>query len=199
MVDNYCDLYPENYYHIFNRANGNEKLFCSNGNYNFFLKKYAKYVDPIANTLSYCLMPNHFHFLISIKSSSDLRLTFPNFQTLDSSKFLSKQFSNLFSSYTQAFNKQQARKGSLFMKNFKRKKVDSEKYLRKLIHYIHFNPLDAGLVDGIEQWKFSSYRELISNNETKLHREEVIGYFDDIENFLFCHQTEPKLNGIEVF
>jgi len=76
---------------------------------------------------------------------------------LDSSKYLSKQFSNLFSSYTQAFNKQQRRRGSLFIPNFERKHIDSDEYFRQLIHYIHFHPVHHGFVDDLRDWKHSSF------------------------------------------
>ncbi|HEA31502.1 MAG TPA: hypothetical protein ENH91_16170 [Leeuwenhoekiella sp.] len=105
-------LLPDRYYHIYNRANGDERIFRTAENYSYFLRRYAYFINPVASTLSYCLMPNHFHFLVRIKNDVSK-------EKLEG--HVSKQFSNLFSSYTQAFNKQQKRKGSLFMKNFKRK------------------------------------------------------------------------------
>ena len=156
-------LQPDAFYHIYNRANGSEKLFITDENYVFFLRKYKEYISPICHTYCYCLMPNHFHFLIQIKSQQELTLffnqktslnyndsnnadglkAFPKFKTLE--KLISKQFSNFFSCYTQALNKQQNRKGSLFMKNFKRKKVRDTPYLLQLIKYIHYNPIEAKL------------------------------------------------------
>lgn len=69
-------LIPEYYYHVYNRANGNELLFLNDENYRFFLQKYFEYISPIANTFCYCLMPNHFHFLIQIKAEDELELFF---------------------------------------------------------------------------------------------------------------------------
>ena len=60
-------------YHVYNHANGNEKLFLSDENYHYFLKKYYEYVHPIADIFCYCLMPNHFHFLIRIKEERVLK------------------------------------------------------------------------------------------------------------------------------
>jgi REP element-mobilizing transposase RayT len=121
MKNKLAELSSDCFYHIYNRANGNERIFLSGDNYSFFLKKYMQYIDPIAHTYCYCLMPNHFHFLIQIKNEEELKNSlqvrspaFPKFQTLE--KLTSKQFANLFSSYTQAFNKQQGRRGSLFIK-----------------------------------------------------------------------------------
>src|SRR5699024_10153317 len=103
-------------------------------------------------------------------------------------KFISQKFSHLFNGYTQAYNKKYQRRGSLFMTPFKRKFIDSEEYLRKLIRYIHFNPVTAGLCDKLEDWEFSSYKSLLSNKPTLLLREEVLDWFDDRDNFVYTHK-----------
>lgn len=190
-------LKPDAFYHLYNRANGSEKLFITEENYRFFLRKYQEYISPICHTYCYCLMPNHFHFLIQIKSEQELELffnqtaskAFPKSKTLE--MLLSKQFSNFFSCYTQAFNKQQQRKGSLFMKNFKRKKIDDRAYLLNLIKYIHYNPIEAKLTDELNEWKFSSYASLISKTPTLLKRDELIGWYSDLANFINVHITTP--------
>tara|TARA_B100000678_G_C18134549_1_gene472158 strand:+ start:505 stop:930 length:426 start_codon:yes stop_codon:yes gene_type:complete len=110
--------------------------------------------------------------------------------------FISKQFGNFFNSYAKAFNKQNNRKGSLFMHPYKRKKINDEKYLRKLVHCIHHNPVVAGLVTEPERWKHCSYATIISEQETWLEREEVLNWFEDRENFIYCHQLPPELSGI---
>lgn len=215
------ELESDTFYHIYNRANGNEKIFANTGNYNFFLDKYRQHISPIASTFCYCLLPNHFHFLIRIKSKKEIELVqaaqeaikkskvssqgtppaaFPKFKTLEMlpptpEKFLSKQFSNFFSSYTQAFNKQQNRMGSLFMKNFKRKPVQTERYLKNLVHYIHLNPVEAWLCSSPEGWKYSSYNSIInpSPSENFICRDEVQEWFGDRENFIHFHQQSPQL------
>lgn len=201
MQDNKAILEPESTYHIFNRANGNEKLFLSDDNYRYFLKKYDEYIYPIADTFCYCLMPNHFHFLVRVKKESVLNeffkeklereLNLQGFKNLEG--LISRQFSNLFNAYAKAFNKQHNRRGSLFMHTFKRKLITDENYLRKLIHYIHYNPIDAGLAHLPEEWKHSSYKSIISLSETKLLRDEVIDYFEDMENFKYCIKQSSNL------
>ena len=75
MQDYKSNLSQDCFYHIYNRANGNEKLFASDDNYIYFLKQYNYYISPIAKTFAYCLMPNHFHFLVQIKPIANLNLT----------------------------------------------------------------------------------------------------------------------------
>ncbi|TVR17462.1 MAG: hypothetical protein EA391_04670, partial [Balneolaceae bacterium] len=62
---------PGKFYHIYNRAVGNERLFESRENFLFFLKKYQKYTIDHISTYSYCLLENHFHFLIKVHESSN--------------------------------------------------------------------------------------------------------------------------------
>jgi len=204
------EIEPDCFYHIYNRANGSERMFLSDENYRFFLRKYIEHLNPIVNTYCYCLMPNHFHLLVQIKSEAELVEFFsarkskalPTLEELCKLKqktlslLVSKQFANFFSSYTQAFNKQQNRMGSLFMKNFKRIKITDEKYFKKVVHYIHYNPVDAKLMSDPARWEFSSFSTVLSTNETFLKRDELIEWFHDLENFKVVHQYES--NGGEL-
>ncbi len=197
-------LLPGCLYHIYNHSNGNELLFKNDNNYLFFLARYTKFISPVADTFVYCLMPNHFHVLVQIKNEADIILEFNGKKAqekydkleLQSEKekfvslYVSKQFSNLFSSYSQAFNKMYNRMGSLFMKNFKRKIVNDDDYLLKLINYIHLNPVSHNFVQKPEDWKYSSYNSILSKKPTLVKRGEVIELFGDVENFKFCHFDE---------
>ncbi|HZI24926.1 MAG TPA: hypothetical protein VFD46_07615 [Chryseolinea sp.] len=122
-------LEPGCLYHIYNHAVGNDKLFLSEENYRYFLRRYEHFIPQVAETYAYCLMSNHLHFLVEVKN----QILIPENSRYSESQFVSKQFSNLFSSYSQAFNKQQRRMGNLFISNFKRSKVDAEEYLTTLI------------------------------------------------------------------
>lgn len=178
-------------YHIFNHANGRENLFEEEENYRYFLQQWEKYISPIAETYAYCMMPNHIHFLIRILPEAEVKLnipTFGKFQTFQ--KLYSKQFANLFSSYTQAFNKRYHRRGSLFMPNFKRKEVTDEKYFKQLVIYIHRNPIHHGFCSNLLDWKFNSYQSYLSENETRISKNLVLQQFDDKKNFMACHQNE---------
>ncbi len=205
-------LTPDSTYHLYNRANGSESLFLSAENYRYFLQQYQVYVSPMADTFCYCLMPNHFHFLIRIKSEKELTVLFneaqrqsatlQGFKTLEGldrqealSKLINQQFSHFFNGYTQAFNKQTKRKGSLFMHPFKRKRITNTTYLRQVVLYIHQNPLEAKLCTKLENWPYSSYPILLSDKSTFLQREEAVGWFEDKINFIQIHSsiTEPKI------
>ena len=147
MTEYTAILTPDFFYHIYNRANGNEKLFYTTENFRYFLQKYTQYIHPVADTFCYCLMPNHFHLIVRIRSETKL-LNLTGFENLTGLKLeaqITKHFSNFFNSYSKSINEQERRKGSLFMRPFKRKIIESTPYLQKLVHYIHFNPLEAGI------------------------------------------------------
>lgn len=200
-------LLPQTTYHIYNHANGRDNLFVKNENYIFFLKRYKYFIEPIADTFAYCLMPNHLHLMVKIKDEHTLQTAhvyfqqqknpdnkeFPLIEIQELPKWVSRVFGSLFSSYTQAFNKQQSRKGSLFMPSFKRKIVDSDKYYTQLIYYIHNNPVHHGFVKEIEDWTYSSYQSILSNKPSKLQRTEVLNWFGDKNSFCQFHQEQHFL------
>lgn len=186
---------PGNTYHLYNHANGFENLFRSDENYRYFLSRYKHFIFSIADTLAYCLMPNHIHFLIRVKTEVEIESTFGKFETFQKLEArVSKQFANLFSSYTQAYNKMYKRRGSLFIPNFKRKKIETDQYLTNVIHYIHANPVHHGFAKNVSDWPWSSYREILSGNTSSwLKREEIINWFGNQQEFFQFHQQPIDL------
>ncbi len=181
-------LEPGNFYHIYNKGNNNENLFIEEENYSYFLKLFLKYINPIADTYAYCLLKNHFHFLIEIKDENSLPEKILSKKGLN----LSQPFSNFFNAYTKSINKRYKRCGSLFKERYKRIKIDDENYLKQLVTYIHLNPVKHKFTKDFEQYPYSSYNSILSKKTTLLKREEVIEWFGDKENFIYCHQEKFK-------
>lgn len=144
-------------YHLYNRGNRRQPIFLKEANYIFFLKKVRKFISPHCEIMNYCLMPNHFHFLIY----ADYRTVQTRKIGLYERNVLSEGIKNLLSSYAQAINKQQNATGSLFQQNTKAKCVfdGTNNYAVTCMHYIHQNPLKAGLVKKMEDWLYSSFRD----------------------------------------
>ncbi len=191
------------YYHIYNRGINGETIFRERRNYVFFLQRYAKYIEPVAYTYAYCLLRNHFHFLVRIKTEEEQRRDFEN-ETLKVSKTFrvldpSQQFSNLFNAYAKAFNKAYGRTGSLFERPFGRIEVDSDAYFLQLIVYIHQNPQKHGFVDDFRDWPFSSYRTFLSTKPTRLQREEVLDWFGGPQEFEVYHRTAADVRQIVAY
>jgi REP element-mobilizing transposase RayT len=187
-----------NYYHIYNRGNNGIDIFLSIENYNHFLKLYAKYIEPIAETFAWCLLKNHFHILVRIKDEDEIINEELSYTTTEKPKVInpSRQFSHLFNAYTQSVNKRHNRTGSLFEATFERKLVTSERYFKQLIFYIHNNPVHHGFVTDMKLYPWSSYGTIISDKPTKLKRNETIEMYGNIENFIGYHNENQNMNEI---
>jgi REP element-mobilizing transposase RayT len=109
-TDTILKLLPAACYHIYNRGNNKETLFKESKNYNYFLSLWKKYIEPVAETYCYNLLPNHFHFFIRTRTT---RLYSNNTEILKSENY-SKAFADLFNAYAKAINNQYNRSGSLF-------------------------------------------------------------------------------------
>lgn len=178
-----------NYYHIYNRGINGSLLFQEKDNYKYFIELYDKHITPVAETLAWVLMPNHFHFLVKIR---DEHLS--GFQNLTGVKPKPphQHFSNLFNAYSKAFNKRYHRHGSLFERPFKRKLIEGEDSLRNVLVYIHNNPVHHGFSNLIEDYPWNSYLEYLSGNPSKLPYSEVMKLFSDCDNFRFVHEEKSK-------
>jgi len=172
------------YYHIYNRGNNKENIFLSDDNYIYFLKLLTKYILPISEIYSYCLLPNHFHIILKLKNDNELPIEFIN-----SKKKIHQPFSNFFNAYTKAFNQRYNRSGSLFQEHLKRKLIDSTDYLTKLIIYVNTNSSHHNITD-YSVYNHSSYKTLISNGPTSIDRDFVISLFGDVENFKYILKTK---------
>jgi len=155
-------------------------LFRETRNYLYFLKLYAKYIEPVAETYAYCLLGNHFHLLVRIREIGPVSETGPILNA-------SRQFNNLFIAYAKAFNKAYQRTGGLFESPFKRKRVDNDRYFTALVTYIHRNPQAHGFVDAFQEWPYSSYRAVLSDLPSHIQRDIVLGWFADHHGFEEAH------------
>jgi putative transposase len=149
-------------------------------------------VEPIADTFAYCLLYNHFHFLVRIKKVEELNLNLTGLQDLSGLASGLKQpgqhFSNLFNAYAKAINKTYNRTGALFQRPFGRIEVDAEDYFVHLITYIHQNPQKHGLAADFRAWAYSSYHALRSTQPTRVKREIVLTWFNGPAGVEASHQ-----------
>jgi putative transposase len=170
-------------YHIYNRGNNSQKLFFEEENYTHFLKLVKKFLSPNCEILVWCLMPNHFHFLIYANEKSAQPLPSSNIPIQQ----LSESIRLLLSSYTKAINKKYNRTGNLFQQKTKCKNVYDGKgnYAAQAFHYIHQNPIKSFLVKDMREWEYSSYKDYAGlRNGSLCNKELAIQLLDiDINNF----------------
>jgi len=158
-------------YHIYNQGNNRQTIFFKQENYLFFIKKMREYILPYGDLLCYCLMPNHFHWLVYVREPSIL---VSSSDGVTKTRSLNESIGILLRSYTRAINEQEGRSGALFREETKAKDgwIDTnispahqdygkiwqnwELYGWTAFQYIHQNPVKAKLVDRAEDWPYSS-------------------------------------------
>jgi REP element-mobilizing transposase RayT len=188
-----CPFEAGEFFHIYNSAVGKEKLFISTENYRYFLDRFHFYTHEMLSIYSFCLMSNHFHFLVKVQESVN-------------HNSVSKQLRNFFISYSKSFNKEQRRRGSLFNKHLKRVKIEDDNQLIWTIYYIHRNPFHHKITSNYKEYPWSSYQIILSDKSTKLKRTDVLNLFSDNEQFVKFHERNiaedilnKKVDRIEPF
>ena len=212
-------LQYDTFYHIYNRGINGENIFIEERNYVHFLNLCEKYIEPVADVFAYCLLRNHFHVLVRIKTEQETLKVFSkdiryckqkrlaiNCETLEKEflefwdeklKYPSKKFSDFFNAYAKAINATYGRTGSLFQHPFGRVIVTGDMQFYRIVTYIHQNPQKHGFVDDFRDWKYSSYGVILSDKPTHLKREDVMEWFGDAKKFQSHHAkwiTEKESN-----
>jgi REP element-mobilizing transposase RayT len=151
-------------------------------------------------------MPNHFHLVVrirkrevienliknknfSLQANTSKVQNFGSVSDNEIEKFLSKQFANLFSSYTQSFNKVYHRMGSLFIKNFKREPINDKTHFLNAIIYTHRNPIHHGFCKSFEEWPHSSYPGIIYGVESIVETDKMLKMVGNIDDFIEMHKV----------
>ncbi len=139
--------------------------------------------DKLVAVGAYCLMPNHFHFLIKEIEEGGIV------------KFMSK----LLTAYSSYFNKKYERTGALFGSQFKSTHLDSDHYLKYIYSYIHLNPLkifdskwkekdlnQSEIENFLDHYTFSSWHDYVGKDRKEgiiLNKDVFPDYFNDPVSF----------------
>jgi len=129
--------FPGAYYHVTCRGNDRQAIFRGEGDREMFLEQLRQSLEMFnVVLLSYALMPNHFHLLVTTPDGN-------------LSEFM--QHFNL--SYTTAFNRKNRRTGHLYQGRFKAFLIDADNYLLEVSRYIHLNPIRMKSNENLnERW-----------------------------------------------
>lgn len=120
----------------------------------------------LVSIISFCLMPNHFHFLLKQLKENGI------------SRFIS-DFTN---GYTKYFNLKNSRTGPLFGGTFKAVYVESNEQLLHLSRYIHINPVVSSVItlNDLSHYRWSSYPEFTDlNNDGLCDKKLILDMFKD--------------------
>lgn len=155
--------YPDAWYHVMNRGRRGEKIFETKEDYWSFVDLLEE-LDGVfyVKIAAYCLMSNHYHLLL---------------QTPDAN--LSRSMRHLNGVYTQRYNRRHGCDGQLFRGRYKSIVVESDSYSLELLRYIHRNPLEAGLVDNLQKYPWSTHKPYLSDAKKWkwLHKDYILKLF----------------------
>ncbi len=157
------------YYHIYNRGAGRHDLFIEEDNYLYVLRRTKKYIGEFDLTIiAYCLMPNHYHFLI--RQEFDIP-----------AGELPKR---VFGGYPRAVNKRYGWSGTLFEGRFCAKAVTTDAHLIHLCRYIHANPVKDGIVERLDEWPYSNCLKWVGvRHGTLVDHQFVMNMFGDAATY----------------
>ncbi|MDO8487608.1 MAG: transposase [Candidatus Curtissbacteria bacterium] len=160
-------------YHLYNRGVEKRNIFLDEQDYSVFLGYIKQYLDDTEpdtgsdpkslageiDLLAFCLMPNHFHFLVKQTTKDGI------------TKFIRAVCTN----YVMYFNKKYDRVGTLFQGKYKGLLIDNDVYLLHLSRYIHLNPLKIG---SDPKQSYSSYSYYLGRKQAKwLKPDTVLDFF----------------------
>ena len=155
--------YPNAWYHVMNRGRRGELTFTTDEDHEVFIDILKELVDVYkVHVAAYCLMSNHYHLLLQTPNAN-----------------LSRAMRHLNGVYTQRFNMSHFCDGQLFRGRYKSIVVDADSYLIELVRYIHRNPLEAGLVDKLNKYKWTSHKGYLSDAKKWdwLHKDFILSLF----------------------
>lgn len=186
-------------YHVFNRSVARIPIFISKNDYERALKVIEFYSfdntplsfshyqrspqdqrlkimesiktleNKLVDILAFCLMPNHFHFLLRQKIEKGITTMLRNFQN----------------SYAKYFNTKSERSGALFQSMFKAVIIETDEQLIHVARYIHLNPSTAYIIkdsSNLENYHWSSFPEYINNSDGLADKKELFSYFKSVED-----------------
>jgi len=141
--------YPGALYHVTSRGNVQDEIYlCDEDRDQFIDLLRDEVVQQGWICYAWCLMDNHYHFLVETPESN-----------------LSRGMQRLNGRYTQAFNRRHGRVGHVFQGRYKGILVEKESHLLELCRYIVLNPVRAGMVSEVGDWAWSSYHSVIYNED----------------------------------
>jgi len=174
-------------YHVFNRAIAGLRLFEAAGDYAAFEKVLAEAHEQVPmRTLAYCVMPNHWHFVLWPREDGELS-EFMHWLTMTHAK------------RWHGFRGSSGH-GHVYQSRFKSFPVDSDGHFLTVCRYVERNALRAGLVTRAEEWRWCSlYRRLFGDPTARAMLSEgplplPEGWVEEVN----VPQTQPELDALRL-
>lgn len=141
--------YPGAWYHVMNRGRRRENIFLSLADYQSFLEiLWEASVGWNLKIAAYCLMPNHYHLLVTTPEGN-----------------ISRCMRHVNGVYTQRFNRGHGQDGQVFRGRYKAVLIEEDNHILEVMRYIHRNPIRAKLVENLADYPWSSHRGYLSSSK----------------------------------
>jgi putative transposase len=197
-----ASFYENTFMHLICKAVGDNWLFRSDENREYFLNKYFTYTENYFETYSYCLLDNHVHWLVKCCPQPVLHMHLSNMgedaQKGHQKKYIAGiinyeqaiefQLKDFFISYAMAYNKMYGRSGALFINPFRRINVKDDAHFTQLVIYHHANIVKHGLRKDFQQYPWSSYQTILSGASSLIKKDEILEWFGGKEAFVKTHR-----------
>ncbi len=183
---------PGRYYHIMLRGNNGNKIFHEDADCCRLSLLLQEGIARFGHRIhAFCFMPNHIHLVLQ---ASD----FP----------VSKIIHNFSFRYSHFFNRKNEKKGHVFQGRYKSILLDAQGYLKRLVRYVHSNPVRAGLVSHLEEYRWTSHLDYLNDSKGHFHwvtTNEVLSHFGETydharkQYLSFHHQDIEDLKDEKLF
>ncbi|MFO7878836.1 MAG: hypothetical protein R6V52_02205 [Bacteroidales bacterium] len=173
------DLHPGRTYHVYNRGNNSQQVFFRERDFFLFQELMQIFILPIADLYAYCLLRNHFHFVLKVKENRVYKYNIKNAPKEKIEKWAcierpedyksrglkipnpSRHLSHMFNSYAKCLNKKYVRHGSIFEKPFRRREIHGKNDLKNVIVYVNNNAVHHRIVRSTIEYPWSSFGEVV--------------------------------------
>lgn len=170
-----------NIYHVILRGINQQIIFEEEEDFHFFLSVLSKCKEISEYKLyAYCLMDNHVHLLME-----------------EGTEPLAKVFKRICDRYVYWYNHKYDRVGPLFQDRFRSEPVETEEYFLAVVRYILQNPVKAGIVSTVNQYKWCNYSEFFKENDFT-DTGKVLGFFSERGQFLSYINAESSEKCLDI-
>ena len=171
-------LQDDGFFHVLNRGNAKKLVFHETADYSHFIHdmKTSREKHPI-DLFAYCLMPNHFHFILR-----------PNI-----AQNLSKWMQILLTKYVRYYHKKYCSSGHIWQGRYKSFLIQNDDHLVTVMRYVEGNPIRANLVKSSIEWKWSSIQDRLNRYNVLLSDMEIVEPIEEWVNYVDTPLTATEL------
>ena len=165
-------------FHVINRGNGRQQVFHKDGDFNAFVRLIGEALESFdVKLFAYCLMPNHFHFLLQPTRAEDL----------------SRLMQWLLTAHVRRYHQHYGTSGHVWQGRYKSFIVQDDEHLLTVVRYVEGNPVRSDLADTASNWLWSSHRERVEGGRGRMLSELPIPPPENWTDY-----TDKAMTGSEV-